>query len=332
MTSKNRQLEKQLAEKEELVSALTAQLEQAAERLDRIQRSGSDRGYVDGTSHDRQVGNNTQTVLTKVDQFVDDWNECEAPETLGRIESQLQEIQSLLKNSTPIAIPQPVGQQDNSEPNEQQGLDAWAAMKSSLLGESESAEYNPDSYTEQSDEASDNEQVVEQVSEEVVEKEFELDLADPPDPVAEENKDVEELHFAIDCRDDYITSIVHQMRELHRKSMRTTPVNWDELLDQPEEIRTQIEYLEAQLNEQLRFAEIEQSVQRAQLARKELRLKQLEDRLKDKLVKMGMDPELLNCLDEFPDRLLKQEEEEEKPAEEQCKETSLLRSLFSSEK
>lgn len=329
------QLEEKLAEKEELVTALTSQLEQAAEQLDRFRRTGADRGRFEEGKSDQSGSANAQSVLSKIDLFVDDWNELEAPSAFSRIEGQLQQIQELLNNKTSI-VPQI---EEAPEPAEesQQGQDAWSALKNSLLSGEDASGFDPSAYQSDSELDESQEKIPAENNAEnniAVQhapiEEIDLDLPDAPEPIDSITADKEELLFAIDCRDDYVVILIQQLRELHRKVMNKVPANWEALADDPEAFRNQLEYLEAQLNEQLRYAEVENSVQRAKMARKETRLEQLEKRVNEKLIKAGMDAEVLESIEELPD-LTKAPVEKDEPTEQEAKANQLLNFLRSND-
>ena len=86
-----------LVQKDQLIQALTDQLEQAAEQLDRLQRAGADRkrgGLLGGggsglTDEHRQTFDDLQRIVQQ-------WEDLQAGLTLGRIEIQLSELRELV--------------------------------------------------------------------------------------------------------------------------------------------------------------------------------------------------------------------------------------------
>ena len=70
----------------------------------------------------------------------------------------------------------------------------------------------------------------------------------------------EEIESAIDQRDAYIA---HLLRRLRQKSPVQTPPDWVSLEHAPEELCEKLKALHKQLEDQLRHAEIEMSMERA---------------------------------------------------------------------
>src|SRR6185369_14757427 len=88
-------LQRQLQEKEQLVAALTERLEQAAEQLDRVRRTGADRGARRGGGGGAlplELIEDHRTAIDELKQAVTRWEEMQAGLTLGRLETQIAEL------------------------------------------------------------------------------------------------------------------------------------------------------------------------------------------------------------------------------------------------
>src|ERR1700733_2663859 len=92
-------LEAQLAEREQLVTALTERLEQAAEQLDRLHRTGADRGVRSGIlGIPPELIQQQQKLVEDLQQAVQQWEDMQPGAFFGRLESQLTQIHDLVLN------------------------------------------------------------------------------------------------------------------------------------------------------------------------------------------------------------------------------------------
>ncbi|MGH7201146.1 MAG: hypothetical protein ACREJB_11110, partial [Planctomycetaceae bacterium] len=134
------ELQSQLEEKDALVAALTQRLEQAAEQLDRLRRSGADRhNRTGGGGGSRELASEQKALLENLQESFQHWEEQQAGEAIGRIELKVSEIRDLLM--TPRAI---VGGPAEAAPRSSaaspssgsgdSGMAAWEKMKAGLLG------------------------------------------------------------------------------------------------------------------------------------------------------------------------------------------------------
>jgi len=92
----------QLREKERLVTALTERLEQAAEQLDRLRRTGVDKGRrpnVGGGGLPPELVEEHKTTLEDLKRVIARWEDIQAEGSLGRIETQISELRDLLVSS-----------------------------------------------------------------------------------------------------------------------------------------------------------------------------------------------------------------------------------------
>ena len=96
----------QLREKEHLVAALTERLEQAAEQLDRLRRTGVDKGRRPlGGGFPAEVIDDHKHTLEDLKRVITNWEDIQAGATLGRIETQIMELRELIVGAGPGSVP-----------------------------------------------------------------------------------------------------------------------------------------------------------------------------------------------------------------------------------
>ncbi len=292
-------LEVQLREKEELVAVLTQRLEQAAEQLDRIHRTGGDRGLRLGGGFPPELVESHKNLVGELQQAVEQWEQMQAAATLGRLEVQISELHDLIADQGGKAItgeetPQPlqdarpeddinagVGKGDRSNlPERPDGCfaqmrpvpfsdasaddepDAWETLKAGLLAkDSEPAQEAPE-------------------AEEIVE-------SHQPEPIDFLTADTKELQCAIESRDEYISFLIKKLRIVQSRQSVALP-DWAALENVPEELRQGLQELEGRLEETLRISEVELSIERARLSREEVRLQQIEYQVEKKMNLLGL--------------------------------------------
>src|SRR5262245_36056726 len=90
-------IQTQWREKEQLVAALTERLEQAAEQLDRLRRTGVDKGRRPlGGGFPAEVIEDHKNTLEDLKRVIARWEDIQAGASLGRIETQIAELRDLL--------------------------------------------------------------------------------------------------------------------------------------------------------------------------------------------------------------------------------------------
>ncbi|MBS0202339.1 MAG: hypothetical protein JSS49_05510 [Planctomycetes bacterium] len=265
-------LREQLAGKNELIAALVAELEQVVEQLDRVKRSGNDRGRsgAAGTAAlPADVVEEHQQVLGEMQRVVQEWEAMQASSSLGRIESELAELRSLIANGIgrhagydpsstesgsdsagldSVMSRLSLDNSSNSSSGAENSTAAWESMKRQMLGEPEPVIASP-----------------EEVENELTAL---LDSLSVPDPIDFETATVEALRQACADRDTYIVQITRWVRTRRTVSI---PDNWEEM-DTPDDLRQKVERLAARLEEQVRLAEVEMSLERARLSREKSQL------------------------------------------------------------
>ncbi len=87
-----------LQEKDGLITALTDRLEQAAEQLDRLRRSGADRGWRGGggAGIPQELIQDQREAIEELKGTLSRWEDMQAGLSLGRMEVQLGELRDLI--------------------------------------------------------------------------------------------------------------------------------------------------------------------------------------------------------------------------------------------
>ena len=284
-------LESQLQEKEALVAALTERLEEAAEQLDRIHRTGGDRGMKIAGGIPVELVEQQKTLTEDLHRAVEQWEELQLAGSLGRLEMQLSELRDLvagkaLDGGNMAAMlggaqthggPQAAQRTSDADTEQEEGQgSSWEALKAELMeGDEDGADGSDSPNTADVDHES-----------ELAESLNDIDHVDPPIPVDLEDAEAADLHQAIRSRDDYIAYLLKRLRIF--ESHRGPRIDWQSLDNAPEELRTRLEELEAHFEEKLRRAEVEHSLERARLGREEARLRTLEENARRQLKRMGV--------------------------------------------
>jgi hypothetical protein len=267
-------LDELLTEKDQLVTALTVQLEEAAERIDRLQRQGNDRGAGarGGGSIPLEMLEEQRNIAENVEKFVVQWEEAQPTAALARIEMQLIELRELVVLQSGGGLPSSDDashsySQAQAQPQSHgsSGLAGWEAMKASMLG-GEGAE----------------EEVEE--GDEPAEEYLEADITIPaPNPVPAD-ADIRILHLAIEQRDAYIAALQQSIRRAELRHRKAAVLGGD---DVPESLQHRLEELEHIFEEQQRLAEVELSLERARLGREEMRLRHVDETLTRELKRVA---------------------------------------------
>ena len=253
----------ELQEKDELVAALTEQLEEAANRLDRLHRAGADR-VSHGTASESASYEDHSEIGEQVSRLTAAWDDLRAADVLAEINRKLDDVCDALSQpaaaapydrpSAPAAHPVPrVSEQQN-------GRVAWEDMKAQLLRD-EAEHERP---AEEASRRSGNDSSADVLSQ--------IPL-DPPAAVDLDHADRETLAAAVEDRDVFISHLIRRLRS--GPAGRYEPINWAALAAAPEDLRERLQELEARLQELLRIEECDMSLERARLARERARLEQL---------------------------------------------------------
>jgi hypothetical protein len=306
-------IENQLREKEQLVAALTERLEQAAEQLDRLRRTGADKGRrpPGGGGLPTELVDEHKSTLEDLKRVIARWEDIQAGATLGRIETQIVELRDLFVSggvvsgggvsggissnagvsagpaqatpgaSNPTAAPARPAEAVANRPSGKAGGNAWwEAQKAAMLGEPVSAAVQAE--LAQQSAAAGSHEPTGQTGESTGGSTGSFDLAgfnipDLPAPVNIEELSPEEAHAAIRQRDELIA----QLREplLLWKTAGQLPAGFRSIAEIPEPLKRCIADLEAQWQAKFRQVELDLSLERARLARDQSAVRQQQEAL-----------------------------------------------------
>lgn len=288
----------QIEQRDELVQALTRQLEQAAEQLDRMQRSGGVAGRPQAAGLPADFTRQQSQISEDVAYLVQQWENTQVAGAMGRIEMQLEELRDLVHQARIPADGPFLGQttansdddaengrdSDQSEEDLSRNLDLLASLKEAM-----NADADPIPEFELEDQSGPPSAAGNWEAEEETDVSAALpNLPDPPAPIDPNLAEPEEIRDAIDQRDRYIQTVVDHSRSLQQLASLNSPVDWDELNNAPDELVDRLQQLEQQLVEQLRTSEISMSLERARLSRESTQLEAARIQLEKKMKKYGL--------------------------------------------
>lgn len=292
LTSRIESQDAELVEKDDIICALTDRLEQVAEQLDRVKRSGGNRGpkAVPEELFAHQTAT-TAGIQTLVDQF----EGIDVGQSFGRLEMLISEVRDLVIEQGAAAEPRSTGTPDpvpvKSAPAS--ALGGWESIKNQLLGVEpaavESADHDEAPSTAEHDESCEAAAVVSSVS--IIAADappIEPLPAGLPEPVDFENADRDALVEAIEARDKYITLLTRRVED--RRAKLTVPTDWDALASAPESLVEAVQQLHDELNDVVRTAEVEICLERARLSRDRTQLEHLKSQIETRQSSASREP------------------------------------------
>jgi len=284
-------LQRQLADRDELIQELTRQLEQAAEQLDRFQRSGGVTGRsapaipADFLKQQELIGQDVAFLVTE-------WENSQLAGSMGRLELQLQELRDLVTRSVaaePVRNPSRdslVSDVWKSEATHSREADLLHSLQEALTQQEEIPELElPDTLSPRNTSAGSDTDYLPPRFENV------------PAPVDFESADKQILKLAVEERDQFIRELFEEYRTLHQNRSLQTPLNWEELTEFPDELREAVTQLQRQLQDQLRLGEVSMSIERARLAREATQIEAARTQLEKQLKQQGLDARHLQGLE-----------------------------------
>lgn len=301
-------LQDSLRERDQIVQMLTQRLEQAADQLDRMQRTGGGRNGATVAGIPPELIENQQTLAGQMTQLLGQWEELQAAEMLTRIESRLNDLHDLVStgsggssrgsaNGSTSTSTEKDGANSSSEDLSNASVQSeiaptkpvtmgWEAIKAAVMaGESINLETTTHHHPPPRHEA-DHESVF---SESVVlERSDSPTLSEPPLPVDFDSADHQQLCDAIRDRDEFISLL---LRRLSSPDANTEFPDWEQLNRVPEDLQHELMNLRDRLQDKLRVAEVDLSLQRAKLAREDARLTIKANQLALQMKKLGLAPD-----------------------------------------
>lgn len=306
----------ELAKKEQLVVTLTNQLEQLAEQLDRERRTGKHR-----KTNSKQIQfppeiiQEQREVTGDLQRAVQQWEDLQTGTTLGRLEVQLAELRDLItdnslhssppQNSSPqqtahetsssSASPSTGSSSGEQSETRSDAPTSYEMMKANLLsGNPADVQQSPQSQNHPTEESTAGQPTAEEPTADAtlqptdnqpVDETCELPQTLPTAVIfASANED--DLQKAIEVRDQYVSYLTQKLRKT--ESCPILSGSWNDLENVPDELRSRLEEQEQQLQEALRIAEVENSLERARLGREATRLELLEQQLQKELKQFGL--------------------------------------------
>jgi hypothetical protein len=293
-------LQSQLNEKEHLVAALTDRLEQAAEQLDRLRRTGADKGRRSlaggGASLPADLIQDHKSTLEELKRVIGNWEDIQAGATLGRIETQVVELRDLIAGSLQKGT---LGGLATSTPRDRKGPTTpaapgakaspdswWERQKAALLGEAPAEENNAPAAESPAAPAEAPAEETETPREPRSTFSWsDTTIPDLPPEIDFENITLEEAREALRLRDQ----VIQQLREplLLLRAAGELPRDLKSLDDLPEALRQRIETLEAQWQAKFRQGELDLSLERARLAREQSQVRQQQELFQKQLKQKG---------------------------------------------
>lgn len=302
------QWQQQLEAKDQLISALTERLEVAAEQLDRIHRSGGDRGgrVGGGGGPSPEALAQQQALLEQLSKSVEIWDDVQPREAFERLEVRLDELKDLLQGATltPVAaVPHPA--KSNS-------LSGWEKMKAELMGEagqtapahSDTALTATSSRPPATPKTPSPQPVAPHPPSATPEPIQPLGDIELPTPIDFDEAEREELEEAIEVRDQFIGHLARRLRSAESRTHEH--IDWASLNNAPAELRDSLQQLESELNDRLRIAEVDLSLERARLSRVETRIRGMQKQIEQRLLAAGHRPSALDGTEaSVPDEVAK---------------------------
>jgi hypothetical protein len=304
--AQNATLQAELVEKERLITALTDRLELAAEQLDRLRRSGADRGWRGGGGVPADVIQDQRAAVEELKQIAARFDEMQAATTLGRLEMQVSELRDLVVSIGQGAATASPGRRGDAPQaatppahKARPGGSWWDRQKAALLEDdpantADAPDHVPteqpaptdladdhaaDSSSETSSEATANWQPLPFA---------ELELPDlPAEP------DWDELTLESACallreRDALILELREPLAAAQMAGLLAQGLGRIEALPEPQQAR--LRHLEETWEARFRKHETELSIERARLAREQMTAKQLQEQLRKQLAETGGAP------------------------------------------
>lgn len=257
-------LQDALRAKDELLQALTAQLEEAANRLDRLHRAGADR-HPRGADADEGAGVRALDIGQQLNRLCEDWEELRLPDQLAALTTRLDDIYDALRHPAPLrhdSLAADESLRDRPPEAGRERLGSWEDLKAELLREGADHVRNPPADEPRAPAGGSSA------------SELLNDLSlEPPLPVDLESADRGALCAAVEERDVFISHLIRRL--CSGPAGHYQAIDWTALAGAPDDLRERLQELEARLQELLRMEECDLSLERARLARERARLEQL---------------------------------------------------------
>ena len=294
LSAENEALKNDLLAKEDLITALTDRLEQAAEQLDRLRRSGADRGWRGGGGLPGDVIQDQRAAVEELKQIAARFDEMQAATTLGRLEMQVSELRDLIvtlqqspsRPETPASQRTPVfsgpaGSSAFTTPAPTGGS-WWDRQKAAMLGDEPGSESPQDegSTAEVGAASTDNGADLESSDRRAIPdfSEFLFEIPPlPPEPHWDELT-LEQACALLRERDALLIQLREPLVQAHMANLFAQ--GFGSIAALPDDLRTELSDLQDQWEARFRKHETELSIERARLAREQMQARQLQEQLR----------------------------------------------------
>jgi len=289
MQEHNISLESQLRDKEELVAALTARLEQAAEQLDRFRRTGADRGLRGGGFPPEMV-EEQKRLVDDLARAVGQWEEMQAGAALERLEIQISDLKDLVADrlATPSGSSASLPGTATRFGSQPDGSSGHAAALTREESNSTSSIF--EQYMANSEAAGESETIAPDSSDDDPvhnDEQIPVALDNPPEPIDLATASIDELREAVEERDAFVQNLIRRLRSLDFP--QRLPENWEAPDQVPEDILERLRGHESRLEETLRLAEVEFSLERARLGREAAHLEECGHEIKREMKRLKLE-------------------------------------------
>jgi hypothetical protein len=271
LRERNGALQEKLNQKDQVVQALTARLEQAAEQLDRLRRSGADRGGKLLAGIPAEVIEEQKTLINDLKATIKSWEELQGESAMGRVETQLIELRKMLADQLELKkqIEEKKSAPAEAKAGEGGKKSSWEQMKQQLLGsEKHGAQAAP---------------AIPGAANDVRIPGKSAKATGKPQTPAEEAEITPPSEIEIDPRPEAIEDLEKAEPEALRAAIVAREAHIDHLMGVISQLKQQagtgefeqMKKRQAELEEQLRKTEVEMAQERARLSRKEADLQKL---------------------------------------------------------
>ncbi|MGQ0637225.1 MAG: hypothetical protein ACT4QC_21665 [Planctomycetaceae bacterium] len=295
----------QLREKDQLVTALTERLEQAAEQLDRLRRTGVDKGRrplaATGSAAPDWLHEHRPT-FDDLKRVLANWDEIQPGQTFVRIETQLAGLHDLLAGAAaahpaagsgranangerpgaPANAPAPKSA-GNAPPNSW-----WEKQKAALMGDAPASVESPEGELSSAAAEAARQPAAEHDAAAASIASINLSetaIPDLPPPIDFDNLTLDEARGAIRVRDAIILALREPL--LLAQAAGQLPRDLASLEQLPDAARKRLEEIETQWQAKFRQVELELALERARLGREQAQLQHQQELLQKQQKQRG---------------------------------------------
>lgn len=271
-------LTSELQERDRLIAMLTERLEQAAEQLDRMHRSGGDRsprssgGGVPAAAPSGELLERQLALAERMEAALSAWEGMQSGAMLERIELRLESLVSQIHAGqagdgavlAPVVAPPPAAAVPAPAPGN--GPEGWEAIRNRLMTSSGEAS------------------APEQPAAVAAVPDVAAELTEAPVPIDPAEQSADAWRAGCYARDTYISYLIGEYRR-HRQAQ---PIDWEAVKQAPETLQESIRTLEQRLTQEVKRENLDLSLERARLAREQAQLDQVRTRLDKEIRRLGV--------------------------------------------